>query len=50
MDDNRIIELYWEWKEEAIKETTLKYGALCTYIARNILSSYEDCEECVNDT
>lgn len=50
MDDNRIIELYWERKEEAIKETTLKYGALCTYIARNILSSYEDCEECVNDT
>ena len=50
MDDNRIIELYWERKEEAIKETSLKYGGLCTYIARNILSSYEDSEECVNDT
>lgn len=50
MDDNRIIELYWERKEEAIKETSLKYGALCRYIAKNILSSCEDCEECVNDT
>lgn len=50
MDDNRIIELYWERKEEAIKETSLKYGSLCTHIARNILASYEDCEECVNDT
>lgn len=50
MDDNRIIELYWERNEEAIKETSLKYGGLCIYIAKNILSSYEDREECVNDT
>lgn len=50
MDDSKIIELYWERKETAIKETSLKYGGLCTYIARNILSSYEDSEECVNDT
>lgn len=50
MDDNKIIELYWERKEEAIKETSLKYGSLCTYIAQNILSSREDSEECVNDT
>lgn len=50
MDDNRIIELYWERREEAITETSIKYGNLCTYIARNILQSPEDCEECVNDT
>lgn len=50
MDDNRIIELYWERKEDAIKETSIKYGGLCTHIAKNILSSYEDSEECVNDT
>lgn len=50
MDDNRIIELYWERKEEAIKETSLKYGRLGTHIAKNILSSCEDSEECVNDT
>ncbi|MDE7254474.1 MAG: sigma-70 family RNA polymerase sigma factor [Acetatifactor sp.] len=50
MDDNKIVELYWERREEAIRETSLKYGGLCTHIARNILSSYEDSEECVNDT
>lgn len=50
MDDWKIIELYWERKEEAIKETSLKYGGLCTHIAGNILASYEDREECMNDT
>ena len=50
VDDIKIIELYWERKEDAIKETSLKYGGLCTHIARNILSSYKDSEECVNDT
>lgn len=50
MEDKIIIELYWERKEEAVKETALKYGKLCAYIARNILSSQEDSEECVNDT
>lgn len=50
MDDNKIVELYWERREEAISETSLKYGRLCTHIAKNILSSYEDSEECVNDT
>lgn len=50
MDDNRIIELYWERKEEAIKETSLKYGGLCTHVAKNILLNREDSEECVSDT
>lgn len=49
-DDNKIVELYWERREEAIKETALKYGRLCTHIAKNILLSCEDSEECVNDT
>ena len=50
MDDNKIIELYWERTEEAIKETSIKYGRLCTHIAENILACHEDSEECVNDT
>lgn len=50
MEDDKIVELYWERKEEAIRETSLKYGRLCTYVAQNILSSREDSEECVNDT
>ena len=50
MDDNRIIELFWSRSEEAISETQKKYGAYCRYIAKNVLGSDEDAEECVNDT
>lgn len=50
MDDKRIIDLYWARDEEAIRETSRKYGGLCAYIAKNILASQEDCEECLNDT
>ena len=50
MDEQSIIELYWTRDERAIQETATKYGKLCTYIAKNILKSNEDCEECVNDT
>lgn len=50
MDDIKIIDLYWERNEDAIKETSVKYGRLCSCIAKNILSSKEDSEECVNDT
>lgn len=37
MEDRQIIELYWERAEEAIRETDVKYGRLCRYIAQNIL-------------
>ena len=50
MDDSRIIELYWERSEDAIKETDFKYGRLCRHIIRNILHSVQDEEECVSDT
>ena len=50
MDDLRIIELYFEGDEQAIKETDAKYGKLCHSIAYNILNNHEDSEECVNDT
>ncbi len=50
MDDNKIVELFWERDEEAIRATSLKYGKLCFHIASNILASKEDSEECVNDT
>lgn len=50
MDDERIIGLFWDRKEEAITETSSKYGNLCFHIANNILASHEDSEECVNDT
>lgn len=50
MDDEKIIELYWERSEKAVSETAKKYGKYCRYIAFNILQSDEDSEECVNDT
>ena len=50
MDDNKIIELYWNRSEKAISETSTKYGGYCYTIAYNILSNSEDSEESVNDT
>ena len=50
MEDLKIIELYFERNEQAIKETDLKYGKLCHRIAYNILNDREDSKECVNDT
>lgn len=50
MNDNSIIDLYWNRSETAIQETQLKYGQLCKTIALNILHNNEDSDECVNDT
>lgn len=50
MEDREIVNLYWERSSEAIKETAAKYGGYCKSIAKNILGSNEDADECVNDT
>jgi len=50
MDDNKIIELFMDRSEQAISETSKKYGKYCHYIAYSILHNDEDSEECVNDT
>ncbi len=50
MSDEQIVALYWERDEQAIRETTQKYGDLCLSIARNILHNECDAEECTNDT
>ncbi|MCH5162382.1 MAG: sigma-70 family RNA polymerase sigma factor [Clostridiales bacterium] len=50
MEDSKIIELYFERSESAIRETQNKYGRYCHYIAYHILYSDSDAEECVNDT
>ena len=50
MEDSKIIALYNQREESAITETNLKYGAYCLSIATNILHSFLDSEECVNDT
>ena len=50
MEDARIVDLYWQRDERALRETAVKYGPYCTSIANNILRSPQDAEECVNDT
>ncbi len=50
MEDEKIIELYWQRDEEALRQTNQKYGSFCYYIAHNILKNEEDSKECVNDT
>ena len=50
MDDNRIVELFWQRSEDAISAAEEKYGNLCRRIAGNLLRSQEDVHECVNDT
>lgn len=49
MEDKEIIQLFFDRDENAIKETSIKYGGYCSSIARNILKNWEDAEECVND-
>lgn len=50
MEDSGIIALYFARDEAAITETDIKYGDYCRTIARNILLSGPDAQECVNDT
>ena len=50
LDDEEIIELYWERDEQAIYETDFKYKKYLFVIAYNILNEKLDCEECLNDT
>ncbi len=50
MEDQEIVQLFWERSEAAIKETEIKYGAKLHHLAMKILNSRLDAEESVNDT
>ncbi len=50
LPDDRIIDLYWERDEDAIKATDEKYGKYLYVISYNILKDRLDSEECMNDT
>ena len=50
MEDDQIIELFWNREESAIEKAAAKYDSYCQTIAMNVLSNHEDAEECVNDT
>ena len=49
MEDQQIINLFWERSENAIVAIEEKYGSYCRKIADGILQNKEDAEECVNE-
>lgn len=50
MEDTQIIALYWDRNEDAIHQTDLSYGRKLHVLSEKIVNSYEDAQECVNDT
>ncbi len=50
MEDERIVQLYWDRDESAIRETDVRYGRYLWTIAYNVLADREDSDECVNDS
>ena len=50
MEDEKIIELFWQRDESAIRQTEQKYGGICRSIALRILEDSGSSEECLNDT
>lgn len=49
LEDEKIIELFFERSEQGIGELDKKYGKVCRRLSYNILNSSQDAEECVND-
>ena len=49
MDDERIIDLFFERSEQAINALSEKYGRVFMKVSMNALNSARDAEECVND-
>ena len=49
IDDEKIIEMFFERSEQAIRELDIKYGAVCRSLSYNIVNNRQDAEECVND-
>lgn len=50
MTDEKIIEMFFDRDESAIKETDLKYGRYFRYIAMGILGDEDAASEIVSDT
>ena len=50
MDDNRIVDLFLKRDEEAIAQTSKKYGKRLRSLAYKIVNDHETAEECENDT
>ncbi len=50
MEDHQIVDLYWARSEDAILQTSTKYGTMLTRLSSSLLCNAADAEECVNDT
>jgi RNA polymerase sigma-70 factor (ECF subfamily) len=50
VEDSAIVDLYLAREEEAIGETSRKYGARLRGLAYGIVADHETAEECENDT
>lgn len=48
MDDSQIVDFYLARNEEAIVQTSDKYGLRLRNIANNILNNIESAKECEN--
>ena len=49
INDEEIIDLFFERSEQAVRELDIKYGKICHNLSYNIVNSRRDAEECVND-
>ena len=49
IDDEKIIEMFFERSEQGLWELDNKYGKVCHNLSYNIVGSRQDAEECVND-
>ena len=49
IDDEKIIEMFFDRSEQGIRELDMKYGKICHNLSFNIVNNRQDAEECVND-
>ncbi len=49
IEDEKIIEMFFDRSEQGIRELDNKYGKICHNLSYNIVNSRQDAEECVND-
>lgn len=49
MNDQEIIQLFFQRDQQAIPAAQKQYGAYCRTIAANLLKNPQDCEECLSD-
>ena len=49
IEDEKIIEMFFNRDQQAIHELDMKYGKICRNLSYNIVNSRLDAEECVND-